>query len=77
MFKLFHDEKLIEKNDYATAKISKIVNISEYGLNDSWYGGNINFIAELKDSSLFLIVSKDLKTIEVGTKNKRLYQKTT
>lgn len=67
MFITLSIPKLIKENPYKTAKIEKIFppSLGIFNIKD-WYGGQVNLIAKLKDSSLYLIVSSSLKTIDVA-----------
>lgn len=60
------DRALVEANPYSTANIKRVCLPEEYGINNDSYGGNIRYIAELKDSNLLLIISKKLETIDVA-----------
>lgn len=67
MFITLNIPKLIKENPYETAKIEKVFPPS-LGLFDieDWYGGKVNLVAKIKDSSLYLIVDSELKTIDVA-----------
>ena len=67
-----NNKTMIEENPYETASIKKLIPPSLFGMGKDWYGGSIAFIGELKDSKLLLIISKQLKTIDIGVKKEDL-----
>ncbi len=66
VLEFLRDKELIEANPFATAKIKKLHFLPFLNLNPSDYGGWVKHVAELKDSDLYLIIDKDLKTIDVA-----------
>ncbi len=61
-----------DKFQYKTAPIKKIVPPEQYGMDDSWYGGNVKCLAELKHSNLILILNKELQVIDIGVNQEHL-----
>ena len=66
MLEFLRDSVVTANNPFKTASIKRIHFLPFEGLKSSDYGGRVNSVAELKDSDLFLIVDKDLKTIDVA-----------
>ena len=63
---------LIEKYNYKTAPIKRIVAKEHYGLNDSWYGGNIKCMAELKQSKIVLVLDNSHNILDVAVYKEHL-----
>jgi hypothetical protein len=57
--------KLIKENPYETAKVEKIFAPSVFNVAE-WYGGKIKSVAKLKESSLYLLVDYNMKTIDTA-----------
>lgn len=56
---------------FETAKISKLHPPSSFDM-DGWYGGNIAYIAELRDSHIYLILDTQYKVMDVAVKSEDL-----
>lgn len=69
---MFNNQELNKEKEYSTSKIDKVIPLSAHGLDESWYGGNAKFLAELKNEPLILVVSNDLQTIDVGVEKNRI-----
>lgn len=66
MLEMLRDNKLINENPYDTANIKKLNFLPFMNIDIGSYGGRAKYVAELKDKDLFLIIDKDLRTIDVA-----------
>lgn len=66
MLEIIGDRTLVEKNPYEQANIKKLHFLPFYNFEDGFYGGRVKYVAELKESDLFLLVSPTLETVDVA-----------
>jgi hypothetical protein len=64
----FSNNYELKKKYDGTLTPMKFVDQEQYGMKkiDNWYGGNMTRLANVDDTSLMLVLNKQLKTIDVG-----------
>jgi hypothetical protein len=56
----------LSDNDYRYAKIERLITkLSDFGMDDTFFGGNVAVIAKLKDKSHYLLVNRLHQTIGI------------
>jgi len=72
MLIIIGNQELLKDFPFATTPLEHFSSISEYGLSDNWYGGNAKYIGRVRGSEIFIIVSKDHKTLDTAVDSEDL-----
>lgn len=73
MLLTFINQESLQKYNFESLNIEKLIIPECYGISE-WYGGNVQYVAKIKDSVLMPIISKDLKTIDIAVRIQDLEQ---
>jgi hypothetical protein len=57
-------DRLID-NEYQLAKIDRLLKLEDFGMNDTYFGGNVRYVAKLKDKKYYLLVNAYHQTIGI------------
>lgn len=55
----------LEKYPYRTTRLKRLITLERFGMDETFFGGNIHTIAEVRDKPIYLLCNKDLVTLGV------------
>lgn len=64
-------EKL-KDNDYKVSKVAQLIKPETFGLDDTYFGGNVAHVVKLKNKDYYLLVNRLHKTIGICVKTDEL-----
>lgn len=64
-------EKL-KDNDYKVSKVAQLIKPETFGLDDTYFGGNVYHVVKLKNKNYYLLVSRLHKTIGICVRTDEL-----
>ena len=70
MFYIFNTKVLDRDYTELSVPLKKLVPLSNYGLDEQFYGGRVQMIGEVKDSPVLLLIDKEtdgLQVVDVAT----------
>lgn len=70
--KFSNDFELVRKYDALNVKGLELKPISDYGLDELWYGGNLIFVGTVKDSPILVMIGKMMRTLAVAVDETRI-----
>jgi len=57
---------------YRTTRLKRLVPLEKFGMDETFFGGNIFTIAEVRDKPLYLLCNRDLETLGVCVRTDEL-----